>query len=291
MARSLVFFTVVLVTGCMQLNPAFDYDEGFADDATPDGGSDDVAEGESGDAEAGSEQGEGEGSSSGGDGDLPAEACEYEPSFGLDLAFANPLFFGGDCPDSADLWARIPKSGGGPSMVESCTPGCEQCSGALPLAIEPLSLSEHLPDDFQTCVRLQVYDLVDTDEMCEWGAMSVFDGFDDTPYFIGIRGSAEPTPMGLATLAGLIPDPVMVGNCGCDQVGQDDECCHQAATQPEFWGYPWNDDVVMPGESVEIEIPDDADVDHYFEVFQAQRLNGCDDSERSLSWAVFADMP
>jgi hypothetical protein len=284
MRRNLIV-TTLLVVGCTRPNPAFDeYLDGTSE--TLDG----VGDGDSGEVgEGGTEVGE----SGGGEGDLPDDSvCEYQPSDGLDLRFGDPEYFGGTCPNSVDIWARIPGSGGGPSSVETCSPGCDQCNGVLPISIEPLSLVDYVPTEEMNCLRIQANGPLGGEPgLCEWATLSLHDGWDDTPYFIAITHGSEPTPMGFATVSGLIPEPIEVASCSCDAVGQSNECCYEADSPPEFLAYPWDDELLLPGDSAPITIPNQAGADHDFEVFQAERLNACESSGRSLSWAVLADLP
>jgi hypothetical protein len=64
------------------------------------------------------------------------------------------------------------------------------------------------------------------------------------------------------------------------------------ATPPQFWGYPWGEDLVLlPGDSVPIAINNLQGLGHYFKVMQAQHLHATCDDELELSWAVTADLP
>lgn len=278
MRRSLLV-TAVLLAGCTRPNPAFDkFGESDGE------GNDEVVDG--------SEQ---DGSESGGsesdERDLPdLPVCEFQPADGLDLKFGDADYFGGTCPLSVDVWVRVVESVGGMAVVETCDPTCQVCAGPQPLSIYPLIVTDYLPADPLTCSKLETsVSLGAAPDVCQWGALSLFDGVSLTPYVIAVAHASEPTPTGAVALAGLIPDPVKVGNCNCDDVGQSHDCCYQAETPPEFWAYPWGDLLLQPGDSAPITLANQAGIQHVFEVFQAQRLHDCENPERALSWAVFAD--
>jgi hypothetical protein len=166
-----------------------------------------------------------------------------------------------------------------------------QCSGPHPLSAYPLVITDHIPIAGSSgCLRFQAsVSLGASPDVCQWGAISLYEGPEATPYIIAIAHGSEPTPMAMQTLAGLIPDPVKAAVCSCDEVGQAHDCCYQADSPPEFLAYPWGDDYLLPGDYAMIELPNPlATVDHYFHVYQAQRLNVCETAERSMSWAVKA---
>jgi hypothetical protein len=295
MRRNLLVLAIVLV-GCTRPNPAFDSEsDSRASDEVADGTELSEAEGESGEAEGESDEAESSSTQSG-DTDLPAAPCEFQPSAGLALGFGDPIHFGGSCPNGVGVWAEVIESSGGMAIVETCgAAGCESCSGGQPLSIAPLLLGDHLPVEPSTCLRIEAsVPLGPVGDVCQWGALSLYSGNDGTPYVIAIAQGSEPTMMGLATLTGVIPVPIKVATCDCadiGQVGQVDDCCDQAASPPEFYGYPFGNTLVLPGEELMISLPNQAEADYYFRLFQAERLNTCQGPERALSWAVTAKLP
>lgn len=281
---------MLLLVGCTRPNPAFDPDasssEGVA--SNDDDVSTDVADApDESEAESPTES---EGES--GEADLPAPVCEYQPAAGLNLKFADPVQLG-QCPVGMDVWVSVVETGG-TWIVQNCADGCNSCVGALyPLSAYPLSLDGHVPSEPLSCLRIQAaVPLGAGPEACHWGALSIYDGLDNTPYVIATAQSSEPTTAGLLTLNDLIPDPVKVANCNCDEVGQGHSCCYEAPSPPEFWGYPWDGGVVLPGQHAELEIQNPQGLGHLFKVIQAQRLYECESQgQLALSWAVVATLP
>ena len=274
---------VALLVGCTRPNPAFDdFIASGSDESTS------VAEGTSvaeatDQAESGSESGVT---------DLPG-TCDFQPTAGLDLKFGDPSQFGGNCPPTANTWARVIESGGGLATVETCIdPGCVQCGGMHPMSIYPLLVGDYLPGDPPACLKLQAsVSLGPAPDICQWGAISLHDALDSTPYVIATAHSSQPTPLGQETLAGSIPEPVEVGNCNCEDIGLGNDCCYQANTPPQFWGYPWGDEVLRPGDYGLLPLANQAGLEHYFKVFQAERIYSCEQPELALSWAVVAVFP
>jgi hypothetical protein len=285
MGRSLLVGTLLLVA-CTRANPAFDPDASGSDEVVGDDESSDV-----GDATESSEQGESasETETESGASDLPNPACEHQPSAGLNLKFGDPAVLG-TCPVAIDVWARVVESGG-TWVVENCNDGCETCTATYPLSAYPMNLDGHVPGELNSCLRIQAsVPLGQGPEACHWGALSIFDGVDFTPYVIAIANGSEPTSLGLQTVGDSIPEPVKVATCSCDEVDQGHDCCYQSPTPPEFFAYPWDGEFLLPGDFGSISITNPHGLDYVFEVYQAERLNACDAPERSLSWAVSAKL-
>lgn len=277
---------------CTRTNPAFD--EALANSES---GSDERGEtsedptGAEAEAEAEAE-GEAESESEGGLDDLPPElTCEFQPSPGLALAFGDPSYFSNTCPNNVDVWARVTVVEGGEATLAVCAENCDSCIGEYSLSAYPLDITDYLPGDVDHCLRVQASTpLWQEPNHCYWGAISIHEAFTQVPYVVATAHSTPPTPYGMDLLAELIPEPDKALSCDCDAVGQANECCYAAPGPPEFWYYPFNGMSLFAGDYAPIELANQAGVQHYFKVFQAERIYTCENTELQLSWAVVAEL-
>lgn len=204
----------------------------------------------------------------------------------------DPSDFGGGCPTQVDVWATIGPGAGGEATLLICnTRDCGSgCTNDQPLSAFPLIITNHLPTP-DTCVRVQAGTPHGQDSgACGWGALSIIDPL-GLPYVIATTHSAPLTPHGAQALGQLISPPVKAGSCNCDDIGQGNDCCYQADGPPEFWYYPFPSDDVFPGGSLLLPpLGDQGIADHYFRLFQAQRIRSCESQALQLSWAVTAKL-
>jgi hypothetical protein len=274
-----LLLVVSLCLACTRLNPAFD--------ASRD------ANGETGVGDGGTES-DTQTTDTGINEDLPPEpTCEFQPSSGLKIEVGDPMRFGGVCPVGINIWTQVSSTEGGEALLATCTEGCVQCtSDEHPVAAFPLNLTDHLPLEPGVCLRLEAQTLLaETPERCVWGALTIYDALFEAPYVIAIARSSEPTASAAGMLGGLIPDPLLAGTCSCEEVGHaDDDCCLQADGPPEFWYYPFANVDVFPGDSVPLSLPSQLGLQYAFELFQAERIPGCNTTGFQTSWAVVAEL-
>lgn len=282
---------------CTRDNPAFDEalskageDETDAQVETSVDDDDAEAEAEAENEES-SESSESESESSEGPDDLPDEpACGFEPSAGLALRMAEPALFGGVCPNSINALFQITSVAADEVTFSVCQLGCTDCVGEYQLSAYPLIVSEHLPVDWDACVRVQASSPVGKQPSgCIWGAISVHDAESGLPYVIATSHSSPPTEYGAQVLGDLLPEPQKAGSCNCDEIGQGNNCCYAADGPPEFWYYPFDGEQLFPGDFATIDISTQAGVQHSFEVYQAERIPSCESHDLQLSWAVVID--
>lgn len=276
---------LVCCTGlaCTRLNPAFDEAR-----VSGESGMDSIADTSDSSAEASEADGS---STDDGLDDLPStSSCEFEPSEGLALAFSNPSYFGGNCPNGALVAIRVLSGNGGEATLSVCGDGCLQCSGEHLLSTFPLVVTDHLPKT-DACLMLEASSPLGQDAShCYWGGLSIYDSLNYAPYVIATTHSVEPTAYGTAALGGAIPAPAMAGTCSCDEVGQADDCCDQAPSPPEFWYYPFANMDVYPGDETPLVVPNLNTAQLHFELFQAELLHSCEIQGLQLSWAVVAEL-
>jgi hypothetical protein len=260
---------------CTKLNPAFDEvlsDESEADTLT------DTAEADSGTTMEVRE-------------DVPTEpACAFEPTAGLAIRFGDVEYFGA-CPVGVDAWVRVVGVEGGQLSLAMCGQGCDNiCTGELPLTAFPLDVTQHIPPDAgDACMILQTSTLLGEDSStCIYGSFSLHDPTSGNTHVLAISHSASPTSHGAGALGGLIPAPMKAGSCNCDEVGQSNDCCYQADGPPEFYYYPFDGTQLFPGDYIQVSLANQPAAEHYFHVYQAQHVRGCENPEPQLSWAVKA---
>jgi hypothetical protein len=192
-----------------------------------------------------------------------------------------------------DIWTRVTGVEGETVLLETCAEGCAECyGGAHPLSALPLPILDYIPQDASTCLKLEAEGpLGQSGGRCLWNALTIHDPLSDTPHVIAISHSSPPTATGGEMLAGLIPEPVSAGTCTCASVGLgDDQCCASSDVPPEFWYYPFGDVQVYPGDYVALNITNQAGLQHWFKLFQAEHVPTCDLPERELSWAVVGQL-
>jgi hypothetical protein len=56
----------------------------------------------------------------------------------------------------------------------------------------------------------------------------------------------------------------------------------------EFWYYPLNGADLYPGNYALLPLANQGNIQHYFKVYQAERLHSCESHDLQLSWAVIA---
>lgn len=270
---------------CTRENPAFDETLTSAESETR--GSTDTSA-DTSEAEADTSEAETDTSPD----DLPDEpACEFQPSQGLALRFTDPEFFSGTCPNGVDVLAKINSAAGGEATFSVCGEGCTGCAGEHQLSAFPMIITDYLPQGLDGCVVLQAANLFGQESSsCVWGAISVHDPLTGSPYVIATTHSSAPTPFATEVLGDLIPAPAKAGNCNCDDVGQGNDCCYQAEGPPEFWYYPYEGTDLYPGDYAPLTLANQAATQHYFKVYQAERLHSCESHDLQLSWAVIADL-
>jgi hypothetical protein len=278
--------TCCMCLGCSGPNPAFD--EGQVGDSV-DGTLGDTTDVTTDDS-AGTES---ETGTSGGVTDTPIEpACDFKPSPGMALTLGRPMNLGGSCVNGGfNFLARVVIADADKATLQSCGPECTLCNGEIPLAAAPLDISAYLPEPMGPCVTVQAAaPLGEVAGMCTWGALSIRDPASNAALLIATSHSAEPTPHGVELLADVIPEPLLAGNCNCDDVGQGNDCCYQN-NPPEFWYYPFEAGDVDPGEELPVMLANSNSAEHVFKLFQAELIHTCENDERQLSWAVVATEP
>jgi hypothetical protein len=221
--------------------------------------------------------------------DLPTEpACAFEPTAGLAIRFGDPEYFGA-CPTGVDAMVKVVAAEGGQLTLSMCPTDCDGCLGELVLTAFPLDVTEHIPIQTDGCMILQTSTSLGEDSSaCSWGAFSLHDPLTNNTHVLAISHSAPPTPHGVAVLGNLIPEPMKAGSCNCDDVGQSNDCCYQAEGPPEFFYYPINGTQLFPGDFTQVSLDNLASTEHYFHVYQAQHVRGCENPDPQFSWAVKA---
>jgi hypothetical protein len=274
----------LLCMACTRDNPAFDA-QLPATEATSDPGDGDPGEGD----------GDGDASTTLDERDMPSEpACEFQPRDGIAIRVGSPDDFGGGvCANNVIIWMRILAREGGVVEAEVCPEGClQQCYGStLAFSLFPIDVAAHMPADASKCLALETGGLRGSDESgCYWGALTIYDSGTMTPYVIATAHSSEPTPAGIEMLGGVIPPPEKAGTCGCDEIGQGNDCCYGADTPPEFLQYPFESGPVLPGGSTELSLDNSGpdNLVHEFKLLQAQHIHSCESPDVQLSWAVLA---
>jgi hypothetical protein len=274
----------LMCIACTRENPAFESSLG-------DMGTESEGEGDGDGDSEGDGDGDGDGdSSTTTDMGTEPSVCEYEPHPGLAIRVGGPENFGGQCAGGVNTGGRIISNAGGELVIESCEYGCQTCyDSMLTISTFPLMVTDHIPLEQDKCVSIEAHGgLGEEPSACRFGALTIYAA--DVPYVIATTHSYEPTSVGLQMVGGSIPAPMKAGNCNCEDVGQDNDCCYMASGPPEFWFYPFENKQLFPGDTVEIDIPDSANVSHLFEVFQAQVLHSCESHDLQLSWAVVAKL-
>jgi hypothetical protein len=280
---------------CTRLNPAFD-DAKQTGESGADAVGDtqhDSSEGSNDDSsdEAETDETDTDETSDTGLDDLPdAPACGHQPSSGLAIKLGQPSNFGGGCPNSYGAWAKIGAGVEGQGELVVCSqPGCDGgCTTQHSVSAFPLIITDHLPDS--ACVMVQAETLLGLEpSACWWGSLSIVSPFNNTPYVIATTHSSPLTPNGNQALAGLIPEPVKAESCNCDDIGQGNNCCYQAGP-PAFYYYPFEGTNVFPGEMIQLPLANQPATDHYFRLYQAQRIYSCEQPDLELSWAVVAKL-
>jgi hypothetical protein len=284
-------FVCCACLACTRLNPAFDEAEKTSKggaDAAEDTSDDDSSSDSSSDS---NDETDTDQTSDTGFDDMPGSACMFEPTAGLAIKLGSP-FGGNSCPTSFNAWARIGVGDGGEAKISVCNlPGCDGgCTTDLSMSAFPLLITNHLPSP-ETCVMIQAgTPLLQEPNACLWGSLSVVSPINSMPFVVAITHSAPLTPQGLEIVGPLIPDPVKAGSCNCDDIGQGNDCCYQAEGPPDFWYFPFEGANVFPGDVLPISIPNQANLDHRFELYQAQRIRSCESQELQLSWALVAKL-
>lgn len=284
--------------GCSRPNPSFDLSgESTGADATPTTGrpgvmtSDPASDGTTGSRMEGSsgsggvDSGAHETSGIGTTEEPPPHSCAHAPNDGLVLGFGDPGYFGNSCPNSVSVWAIRSVDQAGRPVFVSCMDGCSSCDTEHPYFFGPVPFESYLPADASACLRVQTdVPLADDGELCYWGALTVIDPVAGAPYFIATTASAAPTEAAQAFLGQAIPEPELAKTCECDTLMDPAACCETAQTAAEFWGYPIEGRLVLPGGSGIIAAANGDEV--LFEPYQAQSIPACDGAPLQLSWAV-----
>lgn len=257
----------LLCVACTRDNPAFDLIEGGTDD-----------------------QGDGDSSTTTDMRDLPEAGCQYQPAEGLSIHVGAPENFGGTCATGVTIGGRLESFGGGNITVEACEPGCMQCYGTfLDISAFPMLIDSYIPAEVDKCVSVEAEGpLGEEPGACHFGSLTIYDL--DVPFMIATTHSFEATTVGRMRLGSLIPDPLKGVSCGCDDIGQGNDCCYTAMGPPEFWYYPFQDEELFAGQSAPIDIPNQSGIVHAFKVIQAQVLHSCESHDLQTSWAVVAEI-